>query len=115
MSTDLRAIGFEEVRGRLTGNRLAVFEALCKRSKGTAIELAEVMGWDKTSVRPRLTELVEMFHARPTGVRRNHEHEFEAIGAEEAKKLHAAAKTQPEEETTPPPVFVDARQTELSI
>ena len=90
MSTDLRAVGFEEVRSRLTGNRLAVYEHLLKRGTATAIELAEVMGWDKTSVRPRLCELVAMHHARPTGVRRNHEHEFEAVSVKEAEALHLA-------------------------
>ena len=88
MSTDLRSVGFAEVRARLTGNRLAVFEALCKRGTATAIELAEIMKWDKCSVRPRLSELVDMCHARPTGVRRNHEHEFEALSPTEAREMY---------------------------
>jgi len=112
--TDLRKVGFEEVRGRLTGNRLAVYETLCRRGTATAIELAEAMGWDKTSVRPRLSELVDMFHARPTGVRRNHEHEFEAISVADAIKLHAQAKADAEQAERPADVS-DPLQTQLPI
>lgn len=90
MSTDLRSVGFAEVRDRLTGNRLKVYAALVAYGPSTASEVAKDLGWDKTSVRPRLTELVDMLHAQPTGVRRNHEHEFRALTDTEAAALHAA-------------------------
>lgn len=96
MSDDLRSIGFAEVRDRLTGNRLKVYNALVAHGPSTACEIAQRIGWDKTSVRPRLTELVDIFHAKATGLRRNHEHEFRALSAAEAKQLHDAAKAESE-------------------
>lgn len=96
MSGDLRAVGFAEVRDRLTGNCLKVHAALSLRGPSTCSELAAAMGWPVTSVRPRVTQLVDLFHAQPTGIRRNHEHEFRALSAAEAKQLHDAAKSESE-------------------
>lgn len=96
MSTDLRAIGFAEVRDRLRGNRLAVYTALVERGPSTGSELAAHMKWSVLSTRPRVVELCDMFHAQATGVRRNHEHEFRALSAAEAKQLHDAAKAESE-------------------
>lgn len=72
---DLRPIYYHENRLRLVGNRLEVFNAL-KSGPATAKELASRIGWDVTSVRPRLTELRKIDAAIETGVRRNGEHEF---------------------------------------
>lgn len=89
MSLDLRSIHYEEVLPTLAGNRLKVFSALIEHGPCTAIELAEKMGWDKTSVRPRIVELRKMGRAEETGDRRNKEHVFKAIRAEEQMELSA--------------------------
>lgn len=87
---DLRGIGFSEIRARLASNRLAVYDALLQRGPSTGSELAKAMGWSVLSVRPRLTELVDMFHAQPTGERRDSEHVFMGLSTASAQQLHAA-------------------------
>jgi len=74
MSTDLRRIHFAEIRDYLQGRRQIVHDRLAIHSPCTAIELAAAMQWDKTSIRPRLTELQQAGLAEPTGERRNCEH-----------------------------------------
>jgi len=91
LTNDLRGIGFAEVRSRITGNRLEVYSRLLAHGPATCTELAAAMGWDKCSVRPRVTELCELAHAVATGNRRNCEHEFVALSAGEAEVLHNAA------------------------
>jgi hypothetical protein len=97
ISTDLRPVGFYEMRERITGNRLEVYARLLDNGPATGSELAAAMGWPVTSVRPRLTELLDLLHAEPTGKRRNSEHEFRALTASQAQAAHAAA-------FPPPPV-----------
>jgi len=86
-ATDLRVPHFQEIRHTLTGKRLEVYNALARVVSATPTELAGVMGWDKTSVRPRLTELVDMGRAAATGARRNSQHVFIAIHQEEQTQL----------------------------
>ena len=83
---DLRPIYFHEARARLVGNRLHVYAAL-QQGPATPKELAARMGWDKTSVRPRLTELRGIRFAETTGVRRDGEHEFRALAADEVAAI----------------------------
>ncbi len=90
--TDLRPAHFAEIRASITGNRLAVYEALLAHGPATAKELADRMGWDKCSVRPRICELRDAFHAVETGERRNHEHVFAALEPEAARLAYASAK-----------------------
>jgi hypothetical protein len=90
--SDLRHVYFSEVRERLVGNRLAVYEALTMRGPSTGSELARVLSWEVTSVRPRVVELEKMFHAVPTGQRRENEHEFRALTTAEAMQLHEAER-----------------------
>ena len=92
MSTDLRAVGFSEVRERLTSNRLTVYDALLSRGPSTGSELAAYMRWTVLSVRPRVVELQAMFHAAATGERRDGEHVFRAVQPGEAMELHEAAR-----------------------
>ena len=96
MTTDLRAIGFAEVRRRIEGNRLCVYIALVEHGPCTSTELAARLGWSVLSTRPRLTELCQLYHAQPTGRRRDGEHEFRACLEDEARKLHRAAKGETE-------------------
>ncbi len=117
MSTDLRAVGFSEVRERLTSNRLTVWEALLNRGPSTGSELAAYMRWTVLSVRPRVVELQAMYHAAATGERRDGEHVFRAVQPGEAMELHEAARVSYAEEMraqirkaeklTP---FIDGRQ-----
>ena len=105
LNNDLRAIGFSEVRGRITGNRLEVYSRLLAHGPATGSELAAVMGWEVTSVRPRLTELCDLHHATATGKRRMCEHEFAALSTTAAEAMHEAAtrRAAPAPEPTPEP------------
>lgn len=94
--TDLRPIYFHEARERLIGNRLAVYIELA-RGACTGSELAARMGWPVTSVRPRLTELRGISACVETGVRRNGEHEFRALTADEMRVSLDAARREAEE------------------
>ncbi len=90
--TDLRPIYFAEARERLIGNRLAVYTALLEIGPATGTVLSEYMGWPVTSVRPRLTELRGISACVETGVRRNGEHEFRALSADEMRAVLDAAR-----------------------
>ena len=90
MIPDLRSVHWHEVRGRITGKRLDVYENLLRAGPRTCTELAALIGWDKCSVRPRITELCELSHVIATGIRRNGEHEFVALTARDAAALHEA-------------------------
>jgi len=79
MTADLRPIYYHEARARLVGNRLAVYMALTEAGPSTPKELAARMGWDVTSVRPRITEMRQIHAVIETGIRRNSEHEFRAL------------------------------------
>jgi predicted transcriptional regulator len=82
MTTDLRYPHYQEVLPTLSGKRLEVYTAMLAFGPCTPKELAQRMGWDKTSVRPRLTELKDMGKVEATGDRRDGEHEFIAIRQE---------------------------------
>lgn len=84
---DLRPIYYHEAKDRLIGNRLNVYDALRNYGPPTGTELAKCMGWQVTSVRPRLCELREMRFAETTGVRRDGEHEFRALSHMEAQAI----------------------------
>lgn len=88
-TTDLRSAHWHEVRAKVVGNRLEVYSRLLASGPRTCTELATLMGWDKCSVRPRVTELCELSHAMATGTRRNGEHEFVALTARDAEAMHA--------------------------
>ncbi len=90
MIPDLRSVHWHEVRGRITGKRLDIYENLLRAGPRTCTELAALIGWDKCSVRPRITELCELSHVIATGIRRNGEHEFVALTARDALALHEA-------------------------
>lgn len=84
---DLRPIYYHEAKDRLNGNRLNVYDALRTHGPLTGTELAARMGWQVTSVRPRLCELRELRFAETTGVRRDGEHEFRALSHAEAQAI----------------------------
>jgi hypothetical protein len=84
MRTDLRLTNWDEIRSSVKGKREKVYLSLLTYGPSTPKELAEKMGWDKCSVRPRISELCAMFHALATNERRNGEHVFAALSHAEA-------------------------------
>lgn len=96
---DLRPIYYHEARERLIGNRLAVYDALLTSGACTGTELAARMGWQVTSVRPRLCELRDMRFAETTGVRRDGEHEFRALSHAEVRAITYAEQQQAAQES----------------
>lgn len=104
--SDLRSIGFSEIRARLAGNRLTVYEALLQGGPATGSELAARLNWSVLSVRPRVVELVDMCHAQATGKRRDSEHEFRALTSYEAGSLHEKAAIRPLKDMTGPAFFI---------
>ena len=100
---DMRTAHWNEIRAYVMANREKVYLALLTHGPCTPKELAAHMAWDKTSVRPRITELCEVFHVRATGKRRNSEHEFEALSHAEAHLLWQAA--QPKQTLSPQLAF----------
>ena len=106
--TDLRPVYFNEARARLVGNRLAVYMALLDAGPSTPKELAARMGWDVTSVRPRLTEMRQIHAVNTTSIRRNGEHEFRALTASEMQ-----AATEREELAQTAGTFRELKQMEI--
>ena len=80
---DLRNENFEAIRDRLDKNRREVYARLLTFSPTTTRGLAEEMGWDVLSVRPRVTELVALGLARCVG-RSGGEGLYEAVPIPEA-------------------------------
>lgn len=94
MTLDLRSVHYREIRDHLNESRRRVHEKLGLLQRATAKELSEYMATDKTSVRPRLTELHQLGLAEATGQRRNGEHEFRYVGMVEAESRRRAATHQ---------------------
>lgn len=57
---DYRNTTWQEVREQLAGRRLAVYAELSLRGPCTTRELAQRSGMDLLTVRPRVTELVQL-------------------------------------------------------
>lgn len=85
---DHRNATFQDLQAKVTGNRLAVLEALKRHGAATTRELAHAMGWEVLSVRPRLTELFQLGFVRCLD-REHHEGTYEALTGSEARQLHA--------------------------
>ena len=91
MSTDLRSIHWAEIRNAINPMRRRVHDKLGLLQRATAKEIAEYMGIDKCSCRPRLCELHQLGLAEETGVRRNNEHEFRYVSLTEAEARRKVA------------------------
>ncbi len=68
---DFRTATWESIQKRLAGLRLEVHQALELYGPCTTRQLAAASGIDILSVRPRVTELVEMGYAECTGGKGN--------------------------------------------
>lgn len=82
--SDKRLPNWREIRHTLGGKRASVHNALAYYGPRTPKELADDMAWDKTSVRPRLTELLQSGLCRTTG-RRDGEHVYRYVSLAEAE------------------------------
>lgn len=91
---DYRAMSWEEIQGHLVEDRLEVYNSLQVWGPCTTRQLAEYMGQDILSVRPRVTELCQMGLARVVEVSRTKRQEdgtmregyYETIGMADAEK-----------------------------
>lgn len=77
--SDLRKPHWREIRETLSGKREQIHIWMSIHGPCTAIELAAKINWDKTSVRPRLCELLKAGLVEETGERRNGEHVFSHV------------------------------------
>lgn len=81
---DVRDENFAELQGRLTGQRLAVYEGYCHYGPCTTDALAATMGMSVLSVRPRTTELYQLGLVRMTG-RTGHDGIYQAVSVAKAE------------------------------
>ena len=92
--TDLRSIHFHEIAATLDGKRLLVHEALRDLGEANGSELANRLEWTVLSVRPRLSECYKAGLAEKTDHRRNGEHVFAYVSAEECLRRKEVAEAQ---------------------
>jgi len=92
--TDLRAVNWNELRDKLNPSRKKVHDGFHNFGPATAVEMAAKLGMDKCSTRPRVTELYHLGLLVPTGIRRQHQHEFAwcSMQAAEAKRRTGQAE-----------------------
>jgi predicted transcriptional regulator len=57
---DFRNATFRDIQSRLSGLRASVYEALLDRGPCTTRQLSQVDGLDLLTIRPRITELVQL-------------------------------------------------------
>lgn len=89
---DYRNATFADLRNRLHGDRLSVLEALQLHGPTTTRALSEAMQWDILSVRPRITELVQLGLAElviDASGKRGNEGVYRALTTQEAEALFA--------------------------
>ncbi len=87
----IRDANWERIRGHLAGPRQAVHAWLLAHGAATTSMIAGGTGIPLLTVRPRVTELVQLGYAACTG--RNHWREgiYEAVPVERARAAHQAA------------------------
>lgn len=84
---DIRNEQWADIQRWLEGDRMNVHEALRSGGPATTRELAERMGFDLLSVRPRVTELFQLGLVR-LARRDGREGVYEAVSVEEARCRH---------------------------
>jgi len=90
---DIRNTTFRELQSRLVHLRLSVWEALAHHGPCTTRELAHECGMDLLTVRPRVTELVQLGFAECLS-ESEHDREgiYRALTVAEAEALFEARK-----------------------
>jgi hypothetical protein len=84
---NIRKLAFDEVLGWVNEERQAVYDALAQREPCTTRSLAEGMGHDLLTVRPRVSELLDLGLVELTG-RIRHEGLYRAVPLQEARAAH---------------------------
>lgn len=85
---------WEAIAGRLTGLREAVYDALLRYGPCTTAELAARMGRSILTVRPRVTELVQLGFAELVGDERGAAGRYAAVRYVEARRRHERAQVE---------------------
>lgn len=85
LGTDIRDLNWQQIQERVSGLREAVHSSLLGFGPCTTRQLATKMGVDLLTVRPRVTELVELNFAECTG-RDSGEGVYRALSYAEAIK-----------------------------
>lgn len=93
---DFSKANLADIQKRVTKLRLAVYEALLKHGPCTTRELATAMERDLLTVRPRVTELLELGLVALVGDERTHEGTYRALTWSEAAALQETQKRQPQ-------------------
>jgi hypothetical protein len=86
------------IRPKLTGHREKVWHALAQFGPCTTRHLAASMGWDILTVRPRVTELVQLGFAGCTG-KAGHDGTYAAVPLATAQQRFEAAQRAAAEQT----------------
>lgn len=92
--SDIRDALWTELQSKVAGDRSAVYHALQRFGPCTTRQLAEAMGWDVLSVRPRVTELSQLGLARCVEMAGRREGIYVAVPIEEAIATLARNKSQ---------------------
>lgn len=90
---DIKLDNWQAVQSRLTDHRLAVWQALAHRGESTSRKLANYMDEDVLTIRPRLTELLQMGFVILTG-KVGHEGTYRACSREEARRAFDLKQSQ---------------------
>jgi len=85
---DYRQETWEMVQKRVVSLRLSVWRALAAAGACTTRELAKHSGMDLLTVRPRITELVQLGFVRCLDDKNGHEGTYEARTLAEAERLY---------------------------
>ena len=88
-TTDIKRDNWQAIAEQLTDRRLAVWRALIHRGESTSRKLANTMDEDVLTIRPRLTELLQLGFVVLTG-KQGHEGTYRACSVEEAHKEFSA-------------------------
>lgn len=97
LPTDIRDQTWDEIRGRITGQRLAVYEGYRAHGPCTTLHLASRICLSGYTVRPRTTELFQVGLVRLVGRDRG-QGIYAAVTIEEARREHERrAQAKPEQ------------------
>lgn len=87
-STEPRDMTWNEIRESLSGTRERVWDWLLARGPATTSDIAEGLKMNLLTVRPRVSELVQLGFAECVG-RSGHEGIYQVVSVAEAQARHA--------------------------